>query len=86
MDHILNDKRHRVVSESEFLRDVNLNGYIFLYGKNKVQSFEGNPYSGHRTEFLTLEKNIYIHSRKLDFQESRNLQGNLILACNRELN
>ena len=63
MYHLLSDKHHRVVGEVEFLKDVNLNGYIFLYGKKKVQSFCGNPYSGHRTEFLTLEKK-YLHTFK----------------------
>lgn len=39
---------------------MNKNGYLFLYGQEKVPSFEGNPYHGHRTEFLSLEKQ-YLH-------------------------
>ena len=58
--HLLDDDTHTLVSESDFQFDVNRNGYLFLYGKTKVAPFEGKLYYGHRTEFLSLEKQ-YLH-------------------------
>jgi hypothetical protein len=58
--HLLNDCTHCLVTKSAFELDVNNNGYLFLYGKERIPSFGGNPYRGHRTEFLSLEKQ-YLH-------------------------
>ena len=61
--HFLDDAHHSLVNHVSFSEDVNRHGYLFLYGKKKVSSFLGNPYSGHRSEFMSLEKD-YLHSFK----------------------
>ena len=43
--HLLNDKKHEVVSNDQFEEVTRTDGYVYLYSKNKHSFFGTNPYS-----------------------------------------
>jgi hypothetical protein len=71
--HLLNDHEHESVTEASFKKDVEANGYIYLYSTDKVGTYNSQPYSGHDLGFCSLKEDMsrFFRSR----QPKRNVKA-----------